>query len=61
MQELDTLMSQDASFRCIFTLLGIRPLFVTTDELFSNPGNVVRKIADLGGAAGEPVVLVGRT
>jgi trehalose 2-sulfotransferase len=52
MQELDTLMSQDASFRCIFTLLGIRPLFVTTDELFSNSREVVCKIA---GTFGVPV------
>jgi trehalose 2-sulfotransferase len=49
LQELDALMAQDAGFRCIFTLLGIRPLFVTTDELFSSPGNVVRKIAGLMG------------
>jgi LPS sulfotransferase NodH len=49
LQELDALMAQDAGFRCIFTLLGIRPLFVTTDELFSSPGNMVRKIAGLMG------------
>jgi trehalose 2-sulfotransferase len=45
LQELDALMGQDAGFRCIFTLLGIRPLFVTTDELFSNSREVVCKIA----------------
>jgi LPS sulfotransferase NodH len=46
LQELDSLMGQDAGFRCMFTLLGIRPLFVTTDELFGDPRHVVRKIAD---------------
>ena len=45
LQELDALMGEDASFRCIFTLLGIRPLFVTTDELFGNSRQVVCKIA----------------
>jgi hypothetical protein len=40
-------MGQDAGFRCMFALLGIRPFFVTTDELFCSPGDVVRKIADL--------------
>jgi len=49
LQEVDALMGQDAGFRCMFALLGIRPLFVTTDELFSSPGNVVRKIAELVG------------
>jgi LPS sulfotransferase NodH len=46
LQELDGLMGQDAGFRCMFTLLGIRPLFVTTDELFRDPRHFVRKIAD---------------
>jgi LPS sulfotransferase NodH len=45
LQELDALMGQDAGFRCMFTLAGIRPYFVTTDELFSSPVEVVRKIA----------------
>jgi hypothetical protein len=47
LQEVDALMGQDAGFRCMFALLGIRPFFVTTDELFCSPGNVVRKIAGL--------------
>ena len=38
-------MGQDAAFRCIFTLLGIRPIFVTTDELFRNPRQIVQTIA----------------
>ena len=49
LQEVDALMGQDAGFRGMFALLGIRPFFVTTDELFSSPGNVVWKIADLMG------------
>jgi len=40
----------------MFTLLGIRPFFVTTDELFCSPGDVVRKIA---GLVGLPVNEVG--
>jgi len=47
LQELDALMGQDAGFRCLFALLGIRPFFLTTDELFSNGRNVVCKIADI--------------
>jgi LPS sulfotransferase NodH len=46
LQELDSLMGQDAGFRCMFTLLSIRPIFVTTDELFSDPRHVVHRIAD---------------
>jgi LPS sulfotransferase NodH len=46
LQELDALMGQDAGLRCIFALLGIRPIFVTTDELFGDPRQVVRRIAD---------------
>jgi len=49
LQELDALMGQDAGFRCIFALLGIRPLFVTTDELFSNSRQVVCKITSTMG------------
>jgi LPS sulfotransferase NodH len=45
--ELDALMGQDAAFRGMFALLGIRPLFVTTDELFRNPRQVLRNIADV--------------
>jgi LPS sulfotransferase NodH len=45
LQELDSLMSQDAGFRCMFVLLGIRPVFTTTDELFRQPGAVVGRIA----------------
>jgi LPS sulfotransferase NodH len=46
LQELDSLMGQDAGFRCMFALLSIRPIFVTTDELFSDPRPIVHKIAD---------------
>lgn len=46
LQVLDTLMGQDAGLRCLFVLVGIRPLFVTTDELFGGPRQVVRRIAD---------------
>ena len=46
LQELDSLMGQDAGFRCLFTLLGIRPIFITTDELFRDPLSLVRRIGD---------------
>ena|SRR5690348_10741149 len=46
LQALDSLMGQDAGFRCVFALLGIRPIFITMDELFSDPHRTVRKIAD---------------
>ncbi len=47
LRELDSLMSQDAGFRCMFAMLGIRPFFVTTDELFRNPRHVLRNIANI--------------
>jgi LPS sulfotransferase NodH len=46
LQELDMLMGQDAGFRCLFALTGIKPIFVTSAELFGNPRAVVEKIAD---------------
>jgi hypothetical protein len=39
-------MSQDSGFRTLFALLGVKPFFVTTDELSSNPRGVVGAIAD---------------
>jgi LPS sulfotransferase NodH len=51
LQELDVLMSQDAGFRCTFALLGIRPFFVTTDELFRNPRPVIGRIAEIVGVS----------
>src|SRR5262245_24040689 len=51
LQELDSLMGEDAGFRCMFTLLGLSPLFVTTDELFREPQHVVHKIAEALGVA----------
>jgi LPS sulfotransferase NodH len=49
LRELDALIGQDAGFRCMFALLGIRPFFVTTDELFRGPRQVIRNIADIMG------------
>jgi LPS sulfotransferase NodH len=43
---LDFLIDEDAEFRRLFALLGIRPLFVHSDELFQNPRSVVRRIAE---------------
>lgn len=44
--ELDFLMGQDAGFRCMFALLRVRPIFITTDELFSETRRSIGKIAD---------------
>lgn len=52
LQELDMLMGQDAGFRCLFTLAGIKPIFVTSTELFADPRAIIGKIAH---AAGLPV------
>jgi LPS sulfotransferase NodH len=51
LRELDALMGQDAGFRCMFALLGIRPFFVTTDELFRNPRQVIQGIAGIVGVS----------
>jgi len=44
--ELDSLMGQDAGFRRLFALAGIKPLFVTMTELFEDPEGVVGRIAN---------------
>ena len=49
LQEVDTLMGQDAAFRCMFTLLRVTPIFVTTDQLFGDPHLTVKRIADAAG------------
>jgi LPS sulfotransferase NodH len=55
LSDLDKFLSEDAGLRRLFVLLGIRPLFITSDELFQNPANVVRRIADsLGVPVNEP-------
>jgi LPS sulfotransferase NodH len=52
LSDLDKFISEDAGLRRLFVLLGIRPLFITSDELFQNPRNVVQRIAD---SLGMPV------
>jgi LPS sulfotransferase NodH len=49
--ELRWIVDADAGFRGLFILLGIHPLFVTTDELFGSPHQVIRRIAEATGAA----------
>jgi LPS sulfotransferase NodH len=51
LSELQLIMEADAGFRGLFVLLGVRPLFVTTDELFSQPHRIIRRIADATGVA----------
>ena len=51
LSELRRIIDADAGFRSLFVLLGIRPLFVTTDELFGEPHRVIRRIADATGTA----------
>jgi LPS sulfotransferase NodH len=43
--ELDWIVGEDAGFRHLFALLGLRPLFITSDELFTHPREVVHRIA----------------
>jgi LPS sulfotransferase NodH len=45
LNELNWIVGEDAGFRGLFVLLNIRPIFVTTDELFRDPRNVVGRIA----------------
>ena len=52
LSDLDKFLIEDAGLRRLFVLLGIRPLFFTSDELFQNPHNVVSRIAD---SLGMPV------
>jgi LPS sulfotransferase NodH len=44
--DLSMLLNEDAGFRGLFVLLGIRPIFVTTEELFRDPRGAIRSIAD---------------
>jgi LPS sulfotransferase NodH len=43
--EVNRIIGEDAGFRSLFVLLNIRPIFVTSDELFRDPRAVVRQIA----------------
>jgi LPS sulfotransferase NodH len=43
--DMDGLLAEDTGFRKLFILLGIRPLFVTMDELVSAPREVTERIA----------------
>jgi LPS sulfotransferase NodH len=42
---LDFIAKSDTGFRRLFAQIGVRPLFVTSDDLFQDPGSVVRRIA----------------
>jgi LPS sulfotransferase NodH len=46
LEEMNTLVGEDASFRGLFVLLDIRPLFVISDDLFADPGRTVRRIGE---------------
>jgi LPS sulfotransferase NodH len=47
LREVTLLISEDAGFRGLFILLGIRPIFVTTEELIEDAGSVVRRIGQV--------------
>ncbi|WP_313675542.1 Stf0 family sulfotransferase [Mycolicibacterium sp.] len=47
LRQVDTLIAEDAGFRRLFILLGIKPVFATTDELSRNPETIVRRIGEL--------------
>jgi LPS sulfotransferase NodH len=46
LSDLDKFISEDAGLRRLFVLLGIHPLFITSDELFQSPRDVVQRIAN---------------
>src|SRR5262249_258110 len=43
---VDALVNAESALRKLFVLLGISPLFITSDELFQEPRNVVERIAN---------------
>jgi LPS sulfotransferase NodH len=45
-EDMDRILEADMGFRRLFILLGVRPIFVTTDELFAKPKDVVARIAE---------------
>ncbi len=51
LSDIETLVEADAGFRRLFALLGIRPLFVTMEELFDDPPLVINSIARKLGVA----------
>ncbi len=59
LNELNWIVGEDAGFRTLFALLDIRPIFVTTDELFREPGAVVGRIAKAMALAIDEEALAG--
>jgi len=47
LKQVDHLIAEDAGFRRLFILLGIRPTFVTTEELNRAPEIIVRRLGEL--------------
>ncbi len=46
LEDVDHVLEADAGFRRLFIYLGIKPIFVTTEALISEPGGVIAQIAD---------------
>jgi len=44
--DMNYLLGEDAGFRGLFILLGVRPIFITTEELSRDPRSLVRRIAE---------------
>jgi len=44
-ERIRALVGQDAGFRQVFAMLGIHPLFLTTDDLFESPRRAIARIA----------------
>lgn len=42
---MESLFMGDAQFRVLFTMLGIRPMFLSMDDLFAQPDAAIRRIA----------------
>ncbi len=49
LDDMNWILSEDAGFRGLFVLLGIRPIFMTTDELSRDPKSLVRRIGETMG------------
>jgi LPS sulfotransferase NodH len=59
LNELNWIVGEDAGFRGLFVLLGIRPIFITTDELFREPRATVGRIAEAMSVPVDEAALAG--
>lgn len=48
---MEALFLHDTKFRVLFAMLGIRPIYLSMDDLFSHPKEAIRRIAEAMGVA----------